>query len=542
MHRGGLRNRLATALLGTLGVLALGVLALSAAAASAATHTVPSGAAATNGTSSSAAHKRAKTPKKPVKLGPTVSVVETSASLHEALTAVSPARFSTAVPSKKLPLIDVRQQVRYQTIKGVGGAITDSSAWLLYHELNGGRRAWLMRKLFGGGPGGISLRFIRLPIGATDFTFNGLPYTYDDLAPGATDPTLADFSIAHDDAYIIPALRQALGLAHHAFVLATPWSPPAWMKTSGTLGNPANAPGWLQPADYGVMATYFVKFLRAYAAAGIHVNAITPQNEPGQLTTYPGMSMSESDEASFITGSLAPALRAAHLHTQIYGYDFDWWQPQTAFARLLADGPAASDVAGISSHCYFGSPTVMSALHHENPALDEVVSECAMGTLPFTASELEIAAMRNWASAVGLWNLALNEQGGPVEPPNAGCQGCTGLATINADHTVTLSPSYYQLGQVSKFVAPGAVRIASNNFVTYSYVPTGLPVSSPFVGPGLDDVAFANPDGSLVLVAYNSASRPARFAVSNGGYYFKYELGAGTTATFVWQPATAAVR
>lgn len=471
---------------------------------------------------------------KPILLGPRVEVVVTSSSLRQALKAETPLRSSTAVP-KNTPLIAVNEKLRYQTIKGVGGAMTDTSAWLLFHELNGGTRAWLMRKLFGAG--GIALRFIKVPIGATDFTANGVPYSYDDLPVGATDPTLADFSIAHDTAYIIPALRQALGLDRHAFVLATPWSAPAWMKTNGIFGNPGNDPGWLKAADYGVMAQYVVKFLRAYAAAGVHVDAITPQNEPGQQTSYPGMSMSEADEATFVNADLKPALDAAHLGTQIYGYDFSWWAPATGFARALAGSQASPDLSGIASHCYFGSPTWMTALHERDPRLDEIVSECAMGTLPFSTSELEIASMRNWASAVALWNLALEQNGGPVEPPNSGCTGCTGIVTINdTTHRVTFTRDYYQLGQVSKFLAPGAVRIDSNNFVTYRYIPTGVDVANNFATPGLDDVAFENPDGGRVLVAYNSATAPTTFAVRDDGYYFKYTLDPGATATFVWKP------
>lgn len=472
---------------------------------------------------------------KPILLGPRVSVVVTSANLHQALTAEPALQSSTAVPKRETPLIEVNEKLRYQTIKGVGGAMTDSSAWLLFHELNGGTRAWLLRKLFGAR--GISLRFIKVPIGATDFTATGIPYSYDDLPAGQTDPTLADFSIAHDYAYVLPALRQALRLDRHAFVLATPWSPPAWMKTNGIIGNPANDLGWLKQADYGVMAQYIVKFLRAYAAAGVHVNAITPQNEPGQQTSYPGSSMSESDEATFVAGSLKPALSAAHLRTRIYGYDFSWWAPETGFAWALSGSPAAPDLAGIASHCYFGVPSWMAAMHNAHPALDQIVSECAMGTLPFSTSELEIASIRSWASAVALWNLALDQDGGPVQSPNAGCQGCTGIVAINTTtHRVTFTRDYYQLGQVSKFLAPGAVRIGSNNFVTYRYIPTGVDVASNFATAGLDDVAFQNPDGSRVLVAYNSARAPIRFAARDDGYYFAYTLNPGATATFTWSP------
>jgi glucosylceramidase len=482
--------------------------------------------------------------------GPVVRVIQTSANLRQALTPVGSVQFTTPAPPRKkngkhkpkvpatpkLPTIQIQAADRLQTFKGVGGAMTDSSAWLLEDQLAPGTRARVMRKLFG--PGGIALHFILLPIAATDFTADGIPYSYDDVAAGQADPTLADFSIAHDDAYIIPALRQAQALARHAFVLATPWSAPAWMKTNGSLANPGDDLGWLKQADYGAMAQYFVKFLRAYRASGIHIDAITPQNEPGQQTDYPGMSMSESDESALIASDLAPALRAAHLHTLIYGYDNDWFSPEIPFAPELLSGPAAADLAGISSHCYFGSPTVMSALHQQAPALDEVVSECAMGSLPFNTSQLEIASLRNWASSVALWNLALDPSGGPVQAPNAGCQHCTGIVTIDpTTHRATFTRDYYQLGQLSKYVAPGAVRLRSNHFVSYGYVP-GIPdVPSTFTSAGLDDVAFQNPDGQRVLVAYNGATQPVRFTVADDGGSFDYRLAAGTTATFVWQPA-----
>ncbi len=174
--------------------------------------------------------------------GPVVRVIQTSANLRQALTPVGSVQFTIPPPppkrtgkhkpkvpaTPKLPTIQIQDSDRLQTFKGVGGAMTDSSAWLLEDQLAPGIRARVMRKLFG--PGGIALHFIVQPIAATDFTVDGIPYSYDDVATGQDDPALADFSIAHDEAYIIPALRQALALARNAFVLAAPWTAPASMK------------------------------------------------------------------------------------------------------------------------------------------------------------------------------------------------------------------------------------------------------------------------------------------------------------------------
>jgi glucosylceramidase len=143
--------------------------------------------------------------------------------------------------------------------------------------------------------------------------------------------------------------------------------------------------------------------------------------------------------------------------------------------------------------------------------------------------------MRNWASALALWNLALDPAGGPVQPPNLACPHCTGIVTIDgATQALTYTRAYYQLGQISKFVLPGAVRIGSNHFVRY-ILPTK---HRSMATPGLDDVAFENPDGSRVLVAYNGSSTPIAFGVEDDGQYFAYTLAARATGTFVWnQPA-----
>lgn len=142
-----------------------------------------------------------------------------------------------------------------------------------------------------------------------------------------------------------------------------------------------------------------------------------------------------------------------------------------------------------------------------------------------------ISSLRNWATTVALWNLALDRTGGPAELPNHGCMGCQGLAMIDLKTgRARLEHSYYELGQASAFLAPGAQRIASRHFVSYRYPRSGRNV----VSAGLDDVALRNPDGSLVLIAYDNAQHPIRFAVAWRGRAFRYELAPGATVTFVW--------
>ena len=432
---------------------------------------------------------------------------------------------TAGTPAAGVPVITVNDAVTEQTVQGFGGAMTDSSAWLIERKLPAAARTALMTDLFGAT--GARLDFLRVPIGASDYTVNGTPYTYDDLPAGHTDPTLAHFSIAHDRAYILPALRQALALNAATELLATPWTPPAWMKRNDSLGN-ANNRGTLLGADYGPWAQYIVKFLQAYAAAGIPVAAVTPQNEPGNATGYPGLNMSVNSLATWTDSDLVPALRAAHLSTKIYGLDLGWGS--AVLADQLISGEK-SELSGAAWHCYYGGPDVMGTLHAELPQLQEIVDECSPGITPIPTTEVVISSLRNWASTVALWNLALNTTGGPVEQPNHGCPGCYGLATINeATGTFHLTSAYWELEQASTVIEPGAQVVQSNTFDTYDYLKAG----TNFISPSVDDVAVVNPDGTRAMLAYNNGTAPASFAVEWDGEYFDDTLPAGATVSFVW--------
>ena len=248
--------------------------------------------------------------------GPRVRVVQTSADSGQALTVLPELRFSSRrVPRRRVITVD--RSVRYQRFRGAGGALTDSSAWLIGTQLRPGTRAWLLRHLFG--PSGINLNLIRLPIGAADFTAGRAFYSYDEMPAGQTDPTLAHFSIAHDQAYILPVLRQAVRLAERPFLLASMWSPPGWMKSNDSMANPQDA-GTLLPEDYGPLAQYLVRFLEAYAQAGVPIQALTPQNEPGQPSIYPGLNETEARGGGLPERGprpRSPRSRAGHTHLRV---------------------------------------------------------------------------------------------------------------------------------------------------------------------------------------------------------------------------------
>lgn len=438
-------------------------------------------------------------------------------------------RFAARRAPAGAEIVAVNPARRYQRFLGVGAALTDASAWLIWNELPPPRRTAMMTALFAPPPAGIHLSFLRIPIGASDFTVGGVPYSYDDQPPGESDPSLAEFSIAHDEPYILPALRAARALNPQLYTEALPWSPPAWMKSNDSLANRGDG-GRLTIASYAPLAAYVVRFLEAYAALGVPIQAIAPQNEPGVGTSYPGMQLTPDQEALFIQRFLDPALAAAGLRPAVFGWDLSW-QPLRDDNPLIAAPRNA--LRGLAWHCYFGDPSEMTLARAENPALLQIVDECSTGRkqrLP--TAEMLIASLRNWASAVAAWNLALDPRGGPVQRPNRGCAGCTGIITVDERHgTATPTVDFGELGQLSRFVSPGAVRVASPQFVRYGVSPDGHPV----VSRGLDDVAFENRDGSLVLVTYNLARRPVRIALEWHHRYAVTSIPSGATTTFRWR-------
>jgi glucosylceramidase len=156
---------------------------------------------------------------------------------------------------------------QYQEIDGFGASFSDSSAWLIWNKLSSAQQKSLMQQLFST-KDGIGLSFLRQPMGATDFSASG-NYSFDDMPSGQTDPNLNNFSIAHDSAYVIPLLQKALVINPAIKIVALPWSPPAWMKTTGTMNG-----GNIDPSTAFPLTVLLVKFVQAYKQTGIPIYAI----------------------------------------------------------------------------------------------------------------------------------------------------------------------------------------------------------------------------------------------------------------------------
>ena len=415
-------------------------------------------------------------------------------------------------------VIYVNENNQYQQMDGFGASMTDSSAWLIYTQMPEAQRKALMSKLFSPTEG-IGISAMRIPMGASDFV-NGQPYTYDDMPPGQVDPDLAHFSIEHDKAYIIPAIQDALKINPSLTLIASPWSPPAWMKDSDSL-----VKGTLQSKYSTAWAQYFVKFIQAYQAEGLPIYAVTVQNEPQyEPNTYPGMRLEATDEAELVKSYLGPAFQAAGINTKILIWDHNWdkWMYPI---EVLDDPQARTIVDGSAFHCYAGSVIGQGIVHDAYPDKNLYFTECSGGTwiggfaAGFTSDmkNLVIGATRNWAKTVIKWNIALDAS---HNPHSGGCATCDGLVTIDpkSESGFTYNFDYYSIGQASKFVLPGAYRIASSTF-TFS---------------GFESTAFKNPNGSKVLIVSNTTGDGVPFVVRWGNRAFTYTLPAGSAATFTW--------
>jgi glucosylceramidase len=418
-------------------------------------------------------------------------------------------------------VITVDERTRYQQFTGGGASMTDTAGYLLGSSgaISASTRSQVMNALFSP-VSGIGLDFLRNPMGASDLARSN--YSYDDMPAGQTDPSLANFSISHDLADILPLTKQAEQLNPNLKLMMVPWSAPAWMKDNGNFTDQ----GYLQSQYYAAYAQYFVKTIQAYQAQGVHVDYVSAQNEPGCCSgaNYPTMAWNGSGLDYFTAQDLLPAFHAAGLSTKVLALDWNWSNYASYGAPEVNDATVRNDplFGGVAWHGYDeGSAAEQSTVHNQYPAIGSFDTEHSGGTWIANQQQEDLQNIidytRNWGQSVVKWSLAVDQNDGPH---NGGCGTCTGLITVHHGDSqsgqVSYTVEYYDMGQLTKFVKPGAYRIAST---ANSSVP---------------NVAWLNPDGSKALVTYNETGAAQPITVNWGGESFTYTLPARTAATFTW--------
>jgi glucosylceramidase len=352
--------------------------------------------------------------------------------------------------------------------------------------------------------------------------------------------SLEHFSLKPDEAYILPVLRQIRDINPGLFLLASPWSPPGWMKTYGTslggrvtenyldpyahslwdFANGSMLGGWMSEKYIEVYSRYIAKFLEGYAQAGVPVNAVTTQNEimTTQSGRMPACRWSPLVEAAFVRDHLGPLLRAQHQQTQIWLFDHNYDLYQRLEAQFN-DKQLLKYVDGVAWHGYTGTPDQMSLLHSKAPTVPFYWTEGG----PFIDDPayardwakwggIFTDVLENWCRCAIAWNLMLDPHG----KPNLGPYTCGGLVTLNDDGSLLKSGQYHALRHFSQHLQKGGVRIASASDAA-----------------GVRHVAVRNPDGTFALVVTNpGVGRDLQLLAA--GRQLSFSMSGNSIATLVW--------
>ena len=377
---------------------------------------------------------------------------------------------------------------RQQTIRGLGATMTDSSAFVLHRlkEHNPRLYEFTMRRLFSPDQGA-GFSYLRRPIGSSDYTATESYYTYADRPSS----DLSTFSIDHDRQYILPTLRDVLRVNPDVKIMGSPWSPPAWMKTSGQLhgitpeAKAAGATNRLKSESFDLYAEYFVRYIQAYAEEGVQVDAITLQNEPQfDTASYPCMRMTADDQIE-LAKRIGSRFRQKGISTRIFVHDHNWTlhrddreviggdaklAPVEVVTRILSDPDAGPFVSGSAWHCYAGNASDMRAtyttIRQRFPGKEVYCTELSgwgknrgpwFGDIRWGLEHNWLGGLEAGASVALEWNLALDHQYGPTLRHDSAAMG---LVTVNTDtwRDVKFEREFYAMAHVSLAARPGSRR------------------------------------------------------------------------------------
>jgi glucosylceramidase len=406
--------------------------------------------------------------------------------------------------------LDITKQ--YQTILGFGGAFTEAAAYTL-SKMSEDKRKEVIDSYFDQKKG-IGYSIGRVHIHSCDFALGNYTYVEDN------DVELKSFNINRDRKFILPLIKDAVQTRGEKLeLLASPWSPPAWMKTNREM----NHGGKLLPEYREAWAKYYTKFIKAYAEEGINIWGISVQNEPAAVQVWDSCIYTAEEERDFVRDYLGPIMyREGYEDVKILIWDHNRDLMVERASTVLLDKEAAKYVWGTGFHWY------VSEAFEEVGKVHELFKDkhllftegCQEGGVKlgewFTGERYGrnmIGDLNNWTEGYLDWNIVLDETGGPNHVNNL-CD-----APIIADtrtNELYYNSSYYYIGHFSKFIKPGAVRIGLDNS-----------------NASIQATAFLNKDGSIVVVAMNEKDEDASFSLGLENMAVSLELKAHSIATYI---------
>lgn len=420
-----------------------------------------------------------------------------------------------ADPNEADAAVFIDTRVKYQQFLGFGGAFTEAAAVTL-DKMPSHLRQEIMAAYFSPDTGN-AYSFCRTHINSCDFALGN--YAYTDVAD---DVALAHFSIAHDKQLLIPMIRDAMHLSGNKLILfASPWSPPAWMKTNGMM----NCGGKLKAEYRQAWADYYVRYIQEYAREGIAIWGLTVQNEPEASQTWDSCLYTGEEERDFVKDYLGPALENAGLaDVKVIIWDHNRDRMFERAKIVLDDQKAADYVWGVGFHWYCGDHFDNVQLTHDAyPDKHLIFTEGCQENGPHLGSwdtgeryaHSIINDLNRWTAAWVDWNLVLDETGGPNHVNNL-CSAPIIADTQAAE--VLYQSSYYYIGHFSRFIRPGSRRVACAKTLD-----------------GLEVTAFLNDDGRVAVVVLNRTEQEIGFVLKRQGGQAKTSIPARAIKTFVYQ-------
>ncbi len=406
---------------------------------------------------------------------------------------------TTSVKAKKYSkylerfIVNIYPDITYQEIIGFGACITESSAYS-YSLLPEDKKREFINDMFSN----INYSLCRLTIASCDFSLNSYSY--------AKKHDLSDFNIERDKKYVIPLIQDALKVNPDIRFLASPWSPPSFMKNTKIriLG------GKLSKKYKQTYADYLVKYIQSYKELGITIDFMTIQNETNAITIWESCVYSPKDEVDFLVNYLYPTFQKNGINTKILIYDHNKEKLLNRAREEFSNEDANKYASGVAFHWYSGN-------HFENIQLcrelfpDKLLfhTEGCFSFDPNNSFENQYAHdiledLNSGINGYMDWNILLDSKGGPNHKRNY-CNSPVMLVEDNSNYKKSLT--YYYIGHFSKFIMPGAVRIAYSKYLS-----------------DLRVTAFKNPDGSIVIVLLNSVNYDIDFTICMKDVYFKDTL------------------
>jgi len=409
-------------------------------------------------------------------------------------------------------LIIIYPEITYQEILGFGAAFTEAAGYC-FSKLPEDRQKQFINDYFSAD--GNNYTLCRTHIGSCDFCLDTYSYS--------NNESLSDFSIDRDKKFIIPMMKQAFEKNANIKMVASPWSPPAFMKSNKKLKHG----GKLQDKYKNLWAEYLTKYIKAYKAEGININYMTVQNEPKAAQLWESCQYTAKEEQQLIKNNLAPAFKKNNIDTKLLIWDHN--KERVVYrAKEIFDDPEVKDiVAGIGYHYYSGD-------YFENVKIFKGLysNKLAIHTEGCTGYErlwfrkkvrrvpnAEIYAhdimgdLNNGVNGYIDWNMMLDYHGGPTHIHNS-CNSPIMLNKKGNDYTKTLP--YYYIGHFSRFIKPGAKRIAFSKYTS-----------------DLEVTSFVNTDNTIAVVIMNrnKHGRPINLCLNQKIY--KNHIDGHSIITFV---------